>query len=133
MKRYGLTVVAALAGAMLCTALAGTDVEDFFSGTVQTPSDFSDAGDTGLSVSNAYICIPVATLTNATYTPALVTNDVRPFLAAVIDVVRTATNTWTTFEITIDTRYGSAGSTRTVSRTVSEQQTISVAPTYSED
>ena len=130
--RTGLIVLCAvLVSALVAVAAAPKGISSYFAGAVITPADFADAGDTGLSVSNMYVCLPLAALTNTEYTSALITNDVRGLVAAVLEAVRTTTNeAFTTYSITRDIRYSSGGTNRTVNRTVSEQQVITVTPGF---
>lgn len=132
------TIIALLIAAACITpalAVPPTAITNYYAGTVVTSNTFADAGDTGLTVSNTYICVPLAVITNAEYTAALVTNDVRPYISAMVRALQTAisaqpsTNRFTTFTVSEEARYTSA-TNRIVFRGISEQQTITVTPGY---
>jgi len=131
-----------LAACVLCVAVWAAPpiaVTNYFAGTVMTPEDFADAGDTGLSVSNLYVCVPIAAITSTEYTQALVTNDARPLVSAIVESFRVAiagmasTNRFTSYVITAETRYDTTGTNRTIYRAISEGQTVTVTPSYGGD
>jgi hypothetical protein len=113
-----------------------TNPTNYFPGVVFTPAAFTNAGDTGLSVSNVYICLPLSAVTNSEYTAALVTNDPRPMVSSIVKAFRTsiaakaATNQFDTYTISETIRYSDTGTSRTVLRAISEGQTITVTPGY---
>ena len=121
---------------VLAHAAPPTTITNYLTNTVFTSGTFTNAGDTGLSVSNVYACIPISSFTNTEFTVALVTNDVRPFLAAIVEAVKdvvdaqTSTNAFTTYAITGNIKYSSDGTTRVRYRAIEEQQTISVTAGY---
>ena len=95
------------------TAQAGDNViTNYFPGYVYVPDSMTNAGDTGLSVSNAYICFPAALLTITATEAATATGDVR---AVVYDVVqqfytaREAKTNQTATTITRGTTYAASG------------------------
>jgi hypothetical protein len=112
-----------------------TSITNYYTGAVVIDNTFTNAGDTGLTVSNAYIAIPLSLLTNTEFTAQLVTNDVRPFISSMIKrldlaiAALAATNQFSTFTVSEDVRYTSA-TNRTVFRAISEQQTITITPGY---
>jgi hypothetical protein len=66
---------------------ADSTITNYFSGYVCVPSTFTNAGDTGLSPSNAYVCVPVATLPPLTEAQAAATTngDVRVLFYAITE------------------------------------------------
>ena len=95
------------------TATAGDNViSNYFPGYVYVPDSMTNAGDTGLIVSNAYICFPAALLTITATEAATSTGDVR---AVVYDVVqqfytaRAAITNPTATTITRGTTYAASG------------------------
>jgi hypothetical protein len=133
--KTGIAAVMITLIALACYAAPPTAITNYYPGTVQTDSSFTNAGDTGLSVSNVYLCIPLSSITNAEYTANLVTNDVRPFISTLILTLDDAidalasSNQFSTFTVSEDVRYSGATS-RVVFRAVSEQQVITVLPGY---
>jgi len=133
MKRTICVIICAIA----CNIHAAPPlaITNYYPGTVITTNTFADAGDTGLTVSNAYICIPVAAITNTEYTAALVTNDVRPYISAMIlklqqsIAAQSVSNRFTTFSVSADVQYPSP-TNRIVYRAISEQQAITITPVY---
>jgi hypothetical protein len=106
-----LATLAILFAAM--TAPAGDNViTNYFPGYVYVPDSMTNAGDTGLIVSNAYICFPAALLTITATEAATATGDVR---AVVYDVVqqfytaREANTNQTATSITRGTTYAASG------------------------
>jgi len=138
MRTRLMVMVAAVLAALVVAVWADppTAITSYFAGTKITPADFADAGTTGLVVSNMYVCIPLAALTNTEYTAALVTNDVRPFASALLENLRTAiagmasTNQFDSYTISKEVRYASGGTNRTIHRTASETQVITITPSY---
>jgi len=112
-------------------------ITNYYVGTVRTPGGaFTNAGNSGLATGIVYVCVPVAAITNAEFTGAMVTNDVRAFLSGLVQKMKTridgfaSSNRFSTYTIDITTRYGSGGTNRTVYRAITEQQSITVTPTY---
>lgn len=130
---YSILVLIGLAGSGL--SAPPTAINSYYTNTVLTSGTFTNAGDTGLSVSNVYICIPLTSITNAQYVAANITNDVRPFISTMLytlDVridAQASTNQFTTFEVTESSTYTSA-TNRTIYRAISEQQIITITPSY---
>ncbi|HUW61799.1 MAG TPA: hypothetical protein VMZ06_12430, partial [Candidatus Bathyarchaeia archaeon] len=62
MKVLAVAVLVA-AGAAWAGDVAPTN---YWAGYVVVPAAFTNAGDTGLSVSNAYVCVPLALLDGVT-------------------------------------------------------------------
>ena len=62
-----LTGFAARAGELATT--------NYFVGYVYVPDTYADAGDTGLTVSNAYLCFPLTAITGLTSNQASTTTD----------------------------------------------------------
>jgi hypothetical protein len=86
MKKMVLAMVAMVA---LQTGAAEITITNYVAGYVCVPSTFTNAGNTGLSPSNAYACIPVKTLTALTETQAAgnTNGDIRAFMYALVDHV----------------------------------------------
>jgi len=78
MKVLAVAVLVA-AGAAWAGDVAPTN---YWAGYVVVPAAFTNAGDTGLSVSNAYVCVPLALLDGVTEANA--TNDVRAVVGGLL-------------------------------------------------
>lgn len=119
----------------VCFGAPPTSITNYFTGAVIIDNTITNVGDTGLATSNAYVCIPTDVITNSEYTLLLVTNDVRPFISSMIkrldDAIdaQDSTNQFSTFVVNEDVSYPSA-TNRTVFRSISEQQTITIVPGY---
>jgi len=89
----------------------------------------------GATVSNSTIHIPVSALTNGEFSASIVTNDVRAFVSAIVKRCQVAiaeqvsTNRFATYTITEDIRYPTA-TNRIVFRGISEDQNITISPSY---
>lgn len=132
-----LTLTAILTGlALSVIAAPPLAISNYFAGAVVTLTSFTNAGDSGLTTGTVYVCIPSGSVTNADYTPALVTNDVRPFVSSVVHGLRVSiaakvsTNQFTSYTITESMQYGSAGTNRTMGLAINEEQNVSVTPSY---
>ena len=108
------TTLATLAILFAALTARGADnvITNYFPGYVYVPTSMTNAGDTGLTVSNAYICFPAALLTITATEAATATGDVR---AVVYDVVqqfytaREAKTNQTATTITRGTTYAASG------------------------
>jgi riboflavin synthase alpha subunit len=136
MKLTLTTIAAVLAAAALAHAAPPTAITNYYANAVITSATFADAGDTGLSVSNVYICLPVSSLTNAEFTASMVTNDVRPFVSAIVQQMQNVqdaaatSNRFATYIVTRTVAYSATALSRNIYRAIDEQQTISVTPSY---
>ena len=84
--RRTVSVCAALVLAIVAACFGADEViTNYFAGYVFIPASFTNAGDTGLSVSNAYLCIPHSILSaNITTTQAATaTGDVRAVMYSI--------------------------------------------------
>jgi len=119
----------------LAFASPPTAITEYFANAVVTTNSFNDAGNTGLSTGSVYVCLLVTDLTNNTHAAASITNDVRAFVSSVINAAGTSiaakpsTNQFTTYVIDQDTTYTSATNRQTY-YTITEQQTVTVTPSY---
>jgi hypothetical protein len=95
------------------TAQAGDNViSNYFAGYVYVPASMTNAGNTGLTVSNAYICIPAALLSLSATEAATATGDVRAVVYAVNQqfyTAREAKTNQTATTITRGTTYAASG------------------------
>jgi len=135
MKLIALITAFLLTSFATAIAAPPTSIDSYFSNSVVTQVTFADAGDTGLETNTVYICIEMTTLTNSEYTATLVTNDVRPFMSAMIKELaaeiqaKPSTNRFTTFTIEESTAF-SGPTNRVTRRTVKETQELEVTPSY---
>ena len=116
--RMTKTMIAAalLAAAIIGPATAGTNdyISGYYTGYVYVPASMTNAGDTGLTVSNAYICIPAALLSLSATEAATSTGDVRAVLYSINQQYYTA---WAAKAAAVrgasvptrDTRYAASG------------------------
>ena len=95
------------------TATAGDNViTNYFPGYVYVPATSTNSGTTGLTVSNAYVCIPAALLSLSATEAATATGDVRAVVYAVNQqfyVAREAKTNQTATTITRGTTYAASG------------------------
>ena len=128
--------IAASVVCLVCIAAPPTVITNYFPGAVVTSTTFSDAGDTGLAISNSYVCLPVSILATTELTAAIITNDVRPMVSAVVERMKTAidaqasSNQFDQYTVDKTITFGSTGTNRTVYRAISEYQVITVTPSY---
>jgi hypothetical protein len=62
MKTTAALILAALVAS---SALGGEVITNYFPGYVYAPSSFTNAGDTGLSTNDSYLCFPLSGFSNA--------------------------------------------------------------------
>jgi hypothetical protein len=108
------TTLATLATlAIALTATAGDNViTNYFPGYVYVPTSMTNAGDTGLTVSNAYLCIPASLLSITATEAATATGDVRAVVYAFNQqfyTARQASTNQTVTTITRGTTYAASG------------------------
>ena len=138
MKRFGLILIA-VALAVNVYAAPPTSVASYFSGAVIVPASYTNAGDTGLTVTNAYVCIPVTTLAVGEFASASTTNDVRGLVSSIVSHLAssiagmTSTNRFTSYTISETVQYTATGSNRTSYRAISEVQNVTITPSYPTD
>ena len=77
--------IAILAIAILATTSRAADevITNYFAGYVYVPASMTNAGDTGLPVSNAFICFPAALLSLSATEAATATGDVRAIMYSI--------------------------------------------------
>ena len=77
--------LAILALAILATTGRAADevITNYFAGYIYVPTTMTNAGNTGLTVSNAYICFPAALLSLSATEAATATGDVRAVMYAI--------------------------------------------------
>lgn len=82
-----MVAILGLVLASMTARAADIVITNYFSGYVLVPSSCTNAGATGLSVSNAYACFPIATLQYVTEAQAAGTTngDVRALMYAVVE------------------------------------------------
>jgi hypothetical protein len=106
-----LAILAILAIAL--TATAGDNViSNYYPGYVYVPASMTNAGNTGLTVSNAYICIPAALLSLSATEAATATGDVRAVVYSLNQrfyVAREAKTNQTATTIARGTTYAASG------------------------
>ena len=110
------TTAAIIVAAIILTgapARAGDNViTNYFPGYVYVPAAFTNAGTTGLTVSNAYLCIPAALLDVTATEAATATGDVRAVVYAFNQqfyTARQASTNQTVTTITRGTAYAASG------------------------
>ena len=133
MKRIGLFVIGLLVAGS-CLAGPSEAVATYFTNNVVTTAAFTNAGDTGLSVSNAYLCFLVSelgdlTATQATGSLAAVMYEIEEYLYGRIQSL-TSTNRPDYITIGRQIEYNSAGSTQTVYHSQKVVRGISGTYTY---
>lgn len=136
MKKY-LIIAIIMVACLFANAAPPTAITNYFAGTIRTPGvAFTNAGNSGLSTGIVYICIPRNILTNNEFTATMVTNDVRGFVSSVYQQMKdtidgyASSNRFTSYTLENTIRYGTAGTNRTVYRAITEQQNITVTPSY---
>lgn len=114
-----------------------TAINGYYTNAVIVTTANTNSGVTGLTTGRVYVCFLASEIVNSEYTAALVTNDVRPCVSRIVDYLReriaaqVATNQFTTFSVgQRNIRYADGGTNRTTTRLISEQQTITITPTY---
>ena len=108
------TTIATLAIlAIALTATAGDNViSNYFPGYVYVPATSTNSGTTGLTVSNAYVCIPAALLSLSATEAATATGDVRAVVYSLNQqfyAAREAKTNQTVTTITRGTTYAASG------------------------
>ena len=87
MKKILTTIatIAALASLAAAPLVAGTNdvITNYFAGYIYVPASMTNAGDTGLTVSNAYLCIPGSLLGVTATEAATATGDVRAVMYSI--------------------------------------------------
>jgi hypothetical protein len=98
---------------LACASLAGDNViTNYFPGYVYVPNTFTNAGSTGLTVSNAYLCIPASLLSVTATEAATATGDVRAVVYGFNQrfyTAREAKTNQTVTTITRGTTYAASG------------------------
>jgi len=85
MKKLWMLGVAMVAGVVLAGDVAMTN---YIPGYVWVPGTFTNAGDTGLSVSNGYLCVPLDALSGVTTNDAAsAAGDVRAVMDGLLSLV----------------------------------------------
>lgn len=131
------TIAAALMlSAYLAQAEPPTAITAYYTNAVLVEGSATNAGDTGLATGTVYLAFSVSEIANTEYTAGLMTNDVRPMIARLVDYLQEriaaqdSTNQFSTYTVTERTMTYSGVTNRTVFRGINEQQNISITPTY---
>jgi len=131
-----LAAILILAAATLAHAAPPLALTSYYTNAVIISATNENTGTTGLATGVVYVAFRVSELANTEYTAALLTNDVRPWIARQVDYLQEriaaqpSSNRFTTFTVSPRTATYSGASSRTLFRGISEQQTISVTPAY---
>ncbi len=108
-----IAILTAIATIASLPAHAGDNViSNYFPGYVYVPASSTNSGTTGLTVSNAYLCIPAALLSVTATEAATATGDVRAVVYAFNQqfyTARQASTNQTVTTITRGTAYAASG------------------------
>ena len=133
MKQIALLIIGFLVAGS-CLAGPSEAVATYFTNNVVTTAAFTNAGDTGLSVSNAYLCFLVSelgdlTTTQATGSLAAVMYEIEAYL---YDRIQSLASTNRPDYITLaeQIEYNTAGSTQTVYHSQKVKRAIAGTYTY---
>jgi hypothetical protein len=135
MKRCILTLAAVLIVAASVSAAPPLAITNYFSQAIVIPS-VTNVGLTGLATGRVYIAFSVPNITTTEYTAALVTNDVRATIGAIVKKldVQLAAETNTTKQFTSfgidETLQWTTATNRVIYRTISEGQSFTLTPSY---
>jgi hypothetical protein len=131
-----LTTAALILAAAIAQAAPPTAITNYYTQAVIIRPTCTNAGTTGIVTGRTYVALAIAPMANAEYTAALMTNDVRPFISRTVDYLQeriaaqASSNRFTTFQVSERSATYSGATNRTLFRGISEQQTISITPSY---